>query len=129
MRNWIVIVVLSIMLTGLSSCCKRSVLLVKEMSINYKNINDPVIVYHIRFKEDGFNVVIDTSEFELRTDNNHTIFIDFGTKGNHILLMADSSQTDTISNFSFNMDKCDEIENFGYYHNSIYKTDIRLEIE
>jgi hypothetical protein len=103
--------------------------LVKEMSINYKNINDPVIVYHIRFKEDGFNVVIDTSEFELRTDNNHTIFIDFGTKGNHILLMADSSQTDTISNFSFNMDKCDEIENFGYYHNSIYKTDIRLEIE
>jgi hypothetical protein len=128
MKNW-VIVILMLPLVWMSSCCKRNNEALTEMSVTYKTINDPVIVYDLRYKEGGFDVIIDTTQKELRANNNYTIFIDFEAAENHILIMADSSHTDTLSSFSINRDKCDEIENFGYYHNSIYKTDIRLEIE
>jgi hypothetical protein len=84
----------------------------------------------IEIDRNDISQVIDTTQVYLSESNKHSYFFEFQEGENsHVLFISDSTLFDTLSNFSFNKDKCDVIESFGYKHNGINKSDSELIIQ
>tara|TARA_R110002050_G_C8959645_1_gene514164 strand:+ start:3005 stop:3397 length:393 start_codon:yes stop_codon:yes gene_type:complete len=125
------VLALIISFLALQSCCKnKAPLSIPAIGVEYINLTGSVLLYDIEIDRNDISQVIDTTQVYLSESNKHFYLFEFKEGENtHILFISDSTSIDTLSNFSFNKDKCDVIESFGYKHNGINKSDSELIIQ